>query len=90
MAPGLQVPDDLGTLGVVELHADLDKGLLAGELVQERQGRFPAGKVTGDDDVFSHVVPPIYLWPAPMISDRLSMPYCSMTWGSASTIFLLA
>ena len=53
VAPGLDVPDHLGALGIEQLHADLHKGLLpGGELVQEGEGLLTGGEVQGDDDVF--------------------------------------
>ena len=36
VAPGLDVPDDLGAFGIEQLHANLHKGLLPGrELIQK-------------------------------------------------------
>ena len=54
MPPVLDLPDDGGPLGVVELHADLHKGLLPGELVQKGQGLLLAVEIQGDDHVFTH------------------------------------
>ena len=54
VAAGLDLPDDGGALRVVELHADLHKGLLLGELVQKRQGLCLAVKIQRDDDVLTH------------------------------------
>ena len=45
---------DLRTLGVEQLHADLDKGLLAAEAVEKGVGLFRAAEVAGDNHVFSH------------------------------------
>ena len=54
VAPGLDLPDDGRALGVVELHADLHKGLLLGELIQERQCLFLAVEIQRDDDILTH------------------------------------
>ena len=56
--PGLDLPDDGGALGVVELHADLHEGLarLPGEAVQETEGLLPALEVQCDDYVLTHCV----------------------------------
>ena len=56
VAPGLDLPDDGGALGVVELHTDLHKGLfgLPREAVQEGQGGLPAVKIQRDDHIFTH------------------------------------
>lgn len=54
VAPGLQLPHDVGTGCVVQLHADLQEGPFAAEAVEEGQGLRLSGEVTGDDDVFSH------------------------------------
>ena len=56
MAPAADLPDDGGTLGVEQLHADLDEGLLLCEAVQKSQGFLPAVEVQCDDNVFTHDV----------------------------------
>ena len=65
VAPGLDLPDDAGAFGVVQLHADLDKGLPAGELVQKCEGGFCRREITSYDNVFTHYFAP------PIISFRL-------------------
>ncbi len=49
-------PDDGGTLGVKQLHAHLDEGLLLCEAVQKSQRFFPAVEVQCNDNVFTHDV----------------------------------
>ena len=55
MPPGLDLPDDFRAFGIVQLHADLHKGLSAGELVQKCEGLLCAGKIAGYNDVFPHI-----------------------------------
>ena len=54
VAPGLEAPHDLRSLGIEELHADLHKGLFSRKAVQKSQGLVSACEVAGDDDVLSH------------------------------------
>ena len=56
VSPGLDLPDNSGSLGVVQLHADLYEGLLLPlpEPVQEGQGLLPAVEVQCDDYVLTH------------------------------------
>ena len=56
VATGLDLTDDGGTLGVVQLHADLHEGLSVQTLeeIEECEYLFCAVKITGYNDVFSH------------------------------------
>ncbi len=56
MPPAFNLPHDLGSFGIKQLHANLHKGLfrLPGKLLQKVQGLLPAGKIAGYDDVFTH------------------------------------
>ena len=56
MASGLQLPDNAGALGIVQLHADFHEGLAPGELVQEGKGCLRAGKIAGYDYVLTHLL----------------------------------
>ena len=60
VTPGFDFPDDGRTLGIVQLHADLDKGLAAGEFVQKCEGGLSGRKITRNNDIFTHYfTPPI-------------------------------
>ena len=54
VSPGLDLPDDGGSPGVVQLHADLHEGLFLLEPVQKGQGLLPAVEVQCDDNVLTH------------------------------------
>ena len=56
VAPSLDLPDNLGTFGIVQLHADFHKGFFTGKPVQEGQGLLPASKIAGHDHIFTHGV----------------------------------
>ena len=55
MPPVLDGAHDVRPRAVKQLHADFDKGLPAGKLVQEGKGRFPVREIAGDDDVSAHL-----------------------------------
>ena len=55
IAPRLDFPDDGRTLGIEQLHADLDPGLLPGKALQKCQRLLLRGKIAGYDDVSVHV-----------------------------------
>ena len=52
---GFELPADGRALGVVKLHADLDKGALRAEAVQKFQCLRFAAEIAGDDNVLTHV-----------------------------------
>ena len=54
VASGLDLPDNGGPLGIVQLHADLHKGLLPGELIEEGEGFLPVFKIQRNDYILSH------------------------------------
>ena len=54
VAARLDLAHDGRAFGVEELHADLHKGLFAGEAVEKREGLFLAVKIQRDDNVLTH------------------------------------
>ena len=54
MAARLDFAHDGRAFGVEELHADLHKGLFAGEAVKKCEGLFLAVKIQCDDNVLTH------------------------------------
>ena len=56
VASCLDVTDDLRSLRIKKLHADLDERLFSGEAVEKRERFLPSVKVQCDDDVFTHGV----------------------------------
>jgi len=54
VAAALELADDVRSLGVEQLHADLDEGLAAGEAVEKTERFLAAGEIAGYDDVFTH------------------------------------
>ena len=54
VATGLDLADDLRPFGIVQLHADLHKGLAPGELIQKGEHLLLAAEIAGDDHIFTH------------------------------------
>ena len=54
VAAGLDLAHDRGAFGVEKLHADLHKGLFAGEAVKKREGLFLAVEIQRNDNVLTH------------------------------------
>ena len=54
VAAALDLAHDLRPFGVKEFHAHLDKGLFAGEAVEEGKRFLAVREVQSDDDVFTH------------------------------------
>ena len=47
----LQLPDDVGTGGIIQLHADLDEGAVLPETVQKGKRLFGRRKITRDNHI---------------------------------------
>ena len=56
VAPGLNLPDNGGAFGVVQLHTNFYKGLLPFKFVQKRENLLCAGKVAGNNNILTHCV----------------------------------
>ena len=56
VSPRLYLPDDVRTLGVEELHADLHIRPLGPEHIEKGQRVLPGREVAGDYHVLSHCV----------------------------------
>ena len=54
VAAGLDLAHDRGAFGVEKLHADLHKGLFAGEVIEKRERFFLAVKIQRNDNVLTH------------------------------------
>ena len=98
VSPALDLAHDLGTLGIEELHADLQEGfaLLVPEQVEEAEGVFCGLEVAGYDYVAFHIVFGCFSVrfsvrrrahsTQPMMSRSRSIPRRSISAGRASMI----
>ena len=55
MPSGFDLPDDLRSLGIKKLHADLDVRFFFGEPVQKAERLRRGRKITRNDHIFSHI-----------------------------------